>query len=688
MPFPLQFNPLFPSSVFIAIIVSGYLYHHLPWVPRRTMATRISDKIYRYCTEPYSLSSSLTKDPTKSAAHYAQQLYGGERMAIMEHQPPHLRKPASQEDLERARQCGNWGSSTPSDLFLRCFHDALCSLEHDPLVGMVSPSLMGTTGTIPLTILAPLPDICKHMSNLIVRAKKEVFLATNFWVSSTASRLITDALLELSARAGSRNQKMIVKIMYDRGNVKQAIDNHQIVPVSEYTGSAVKLPSPEQIPNIDMQVQNFHRPMLGTFHSKFMIVDREIAIVQSNNIQDNDNLEMMTHLEGAVVDSLYDTAILSWEKVMEPLLPCLGTPAMESKYSTCEDLAFRALFEDRNGMKENTDGRKRDSGISEGESLPPHAAGDPHYDADIASEMKRVHQTLIPKPGETNRDAVTRHLNLATKLSQPGTAPDFPLPSSMTPYVPHTPHSPFPIALVNRHPFGAPNNTSLSVPQNAAWLSAIANATSTIFIQTPDLNAAPLIPALLSAVKRGVEVTYYVCLGYNDSGELLPGQGGTNEMVANTLYTSLENAGDGDGDGEGNEEVRKRLHVHYYVAKDQVMPIHNKFKKRSCHVKLMIVDGHLGIQGNGNQDTQSWCHSMEVNVMIDSKEICGEWQEALKRNQNTHIYGAASQTDGIWRDAGGKEADGAIGKDPGRFSWAKGVVGAVQRVRGVHHSLN
>ena len=31
----------------------------------------------------------------------------------------------------------------------------------------------------------------------------------------------------------------------------------------------------------------------------------------------------------------------------------------------------------------------------------------------------------------------------------------------------------------------------------------------------------------------------------------------------------------------------------------------------------------------------------------------------------------------------GEMADGAIGPDAGKFAWAKGVVGAVQRVRGV-----
>jgi hypothetical protein len=48
----------------------------------------------------------------------------------------------------------------------------------------------------------------------------------------------------------------------------------------------------------------------------------------------------------------------------------------------------------------------------------------------------------------------------------------------------------------------------------------------------------------------------------------------------------------------------------------------------------MIVDEHVGIQGNGNQDTQSWFHSMEVNIMIDSYEICRDWLDQLKRNQS------------------------------------------------------
>lgn len=69
-------------------------------------------------------------------------------------------------------------------------------------------------------------------------------------------------------------------------------------------------------------------------------------------------------------------------------------------------------------------------------------------------------------------------------------------------------------------------------------------------------------------------------------------------------------------------------------------------------VKFMAVDDEVGIQGNGNQDTQSWFHSQEINVMIDNKKIVNEWMHALVSNQNTELYGKVG-LDGIWRDEAG-----------------------------------
>ncbi|KKY24847.1 putative iq calmodulin-binding motif protein [Diplodia seriata] len=123
------------------------------------------------------------------------------------------------------------------------------------------------------------------MSNLIARAEHEVILATNYWKESDASRLITDSLKELSKRAGRRNQRAVVKIIYDRGSAKQVFNNHLDVGEAERTAKGVGIPSANEIPNIDIEVINYHRPVLGTFHAKFMVVDRKIGIVCSNNIQ-------------------------------------------------------------------------------------------------------------------------------------------------------------------------------------------------------------------------------------------------------------------------------------------------------------------------------------------------------------------------------------------------------------------
>jgi phosphatidylserine/phosphatidylglycerophosphate/cardiolipin synthase-like enzyme len=58
---------------------------------------------------------------------------------------------------------------------------------------------------------------------------------------------------------------------------------------------------------------------------------------------------------------------------------------------------------------------------------------------------------------------------------------------------------------------------SLYTPQNVAWLSGLRNAKKAVFIQTPNMNVDVLVDAILEACRRGVEVTVYLCIGYNDA---------------------------------------------------------------------------------------------------------------------------------------------------------------------------
>lgn len=521
------------------------------------------------------------------------------------------------------------------------------------------------------------------MSNLIVRAEKEVILATNYWQNSVASKYITNAMRELSRRAGERGERIVFKLEYDRGSAKQALNNHMSVSPKEYMGTAVNIPAPEDIPFIDLEVVNYHRPMVGTFHCKYMVVDRKYAVLQSNNILDNDNMEMMTHLEGPIVDSLYDMALISWNNKLDPPLPSANSPAAQGGVDSFKTDNHNAMFSQNgainghsavvhpdqmgdqkaydyqpravnqssalqtsegagnvtssqkdpvtgpgttanmvraagetetseNGVDGITDGMEQaklrgESGpiehdgnnlgtigklqenakaiavtgdvdhipdpekehhsavsnlvgnkttekggekelnapgligpdaetkqfLSEGDQqlpqsqiehpspennlLPEHTTDDPHYDVDIAGEVARVQTAVSPKNGETRIEAVTRHLNHTKNVGFKGNAPECEPEEEMTPYIPHPVHEPFPIAMVCREPYGTPNHSSVYNPQNEVWLSALRNAKKNVFIQSPTLNAEPLVPAIIEACERGIDVYCYICLGYNDT---------------------------------------------------------------------------------------------------------------------------------------------------------------------------
>ena len=641
------------------------------------MKPQVTSAVVKLCQAEETVSSELAKDPSLSPGEVATKIYGKrESTGKPSRDADHELNPASADDLKQALSCGRWGPNPPGELFLRVYHDVLCCLEADPLSGVVSPPLLGSYGSIPLSVIAPLVDIIRHMSNVIVRARKEVLFATCSWSPSDAQKLVSEALKELSRRAGARGERVVVKIIYDKASAKQFINNHQKVSADVYSGDKIQLPKPDEVPNLDMEVSSFHVPLLGTLHAKFMVVDRQIGIVESNNMEDNANVEMMTHLEGPIVDSLYDCFLVTWHDKFDPPLPTHNSPARQGGFITSNKASFQTLFPpaDRPEYPTDVDARAQQDIVSEAAEanaqLAPHMPGDPHYDESLAAEIIRVQSMCSPRvnENETQVSAINRHLNETSKSKATPTAPEPDVGYEFTPYIAHATET-FPIALVSRRPHGPPSNSDAFVPQNEAFLSCIRNAQSSIFIQTPDLNASQLLPALVTAIKRGIEVTYYVCLGYNDAGEMMPGQGGTNETFASKLCSHL------------SPEERTRLHIHWYTAKDQSKPIHHQFKQRACHVKLLIADGNVGIQGSGNQDTQSWYHSQEINVMIDSEATCRKWREGIERNQNTAKYGKGSQEDGVWRDGEGKEAEGATKKSAPPVSWVKGAMGMAKKLQ-------
>ncbi|KAF9564436.1 IQ calmodulin-binding motif protein [Agrocybe pediades] len=624
----------------------------------------VSDKVYALVHSPETVTSSLAAaPPTESVGAVAEKLFGLSPQRAHNLKVGHRRP--TKEDLDRVAECGKF-TSRPSDLFLQIYGEVLRTYEYDPLANLCSPSLTASTGVIPLSIISVIPEIMRHYADCIVRAEKEVFFATSAWEASVAADVITGALRELSRRAIQRGEKVVVKIMYDRGNIKQMYKPHQIVPVAEYTGDAVKLPHPDEVPGIDMEVCNYHQPLLGTFHAKYMVVDRKIALINSNNTQDRVNMEMMSHVEGPIVEAFYDMALLSWNNAFNPPLPLLACPPTPpAKYQFGDDHAHIA-GKDLAGAKEDAAESIKTHDFPE--DMKHHDDG---YDADYVAEQRHEESGLHGRNKFSKLAALTKHLNTTLTPDTKATLPEGVDMEDFTPHIIHAPHDPFPIAMVNRRPRGAIEYTDINNPQDMAWLAAFEYAERKVFIQTPTFNAAAVVEATLAAVRRGIEVILYVNLGYNDGGESLPYQGGTNEVVIANMYKQLE------------PEHKKLLKAYWYTGKDMCRPVNASKKQRNCHVKLMIVDDHVGIMGNGNQDSQSWYHSQEANIMIDSPAVCKEWADGVRANQNTHLYGRLDD-DGIWRDS----KDGSVLEDMGStkggsiLGLGKGLVSAVQRVRG------
>jgi hypothetical protein len=145
----------------------------------------ISDHVYNLCRSEVTVSSELAKDPSKPPGAVFHSLFPDKHQIrsvpseiendvkpkAAPHQETKAPLVASPEEIKKAFECGKWGKTRPSDLFLKVsavqatvvnldlkhvkiYHDVLCTLNDDPKAGMVSPSLMGSSGVLPLTVIS------------------------------------------------------------------------------------------------------------------------------------------------------------------------------------------------------------------------------------------------------------------------------------------------------------------------------------------------------------------------------------------------------------------------------------------------------------------------------------------------------------------------------------------------------
>jgi hypothetical protein len=473
----------------------------------------------------------------------------------------------------------------------------ICTLESNPLAGCVSPRLIGGSGVIPLTIISTIPDIMCHYYHVIVHAQKEILLATGWWEKGEAANMIGKALRDLSKLAVQEKRHVIVKLMIDHPSPANLAHFHTILPPSKW--ARFDIPTPDELPSISMEINIYHRMITGVIHSKFLLVDHKIALLNSNNIDDRPNLEMMAHYEGDIVNSFYDAFLISWWIPFQPDLVCL-----REEVPTYQDFHFGAV----NTMIASVKGSFQQavahdieetetyldeplSLLSDEEKLSAAPEQSKTFRDDFSNitlktfvENRNAHSSndLVIATDEladniVNDEATPRsnslltdHLNesctsaRSTKFAANLSLKELEkLTLDFTPFIFHTPHQPFPIALVNRFPRGTPGHTDIVNPQDAAWLGAFRYAQKSIFIQSPTFNASPAIDGVISACRRGIKVTLWLSLGFNDLHEGFGTfQGGTNQHVVKKIYRKLRKGGD---------VAERYLETFWYIGKGELL---------------------------------------------------------------------------------------------------------------------
>jgi phosphatidylserine/phosphatidylglycerophosphate/cardiolipin synthase-like enzyme len=156
-----------------------------------------------------------------------------------------------------------------------------------------------------------------------------------------------------------------------------------------------------------------------------------------------------------------------------------------------------------------------------------------------------------------------------------------------------------------------------ATPLNIFLLQSFKLAKSTLFLITPNITSKPVINALFSALKRGVDV-HLVTSSRLMILEQLVTAGTITEFEIwklrrryRKLLSMYHRASSTDADPENPMEKPGGLKVGYYHAKRGIQGGSEPVK---THLKLLIVDEEITVLGSGNQDRASWYTSQELGV--------------------------------------------------------------------------
>ena len=422
----------------------------------------------------------------------------------------------------------------------------------------------------------------------ILTATYEVILVTCFWAASATRDALHTALLELSAKAVSSSSRLRVHICFSTYSLARNL----LLPTPKRGQNygprkwrKLGLPDASRIPGLELRVTRKFGWPWGIIHSKYVVIDREVAIFPSCNVSWERWLEDAISIRGPVVEHLLNFHTRFWEN---------GTP-----------LARLPSTQDSNSATVRTTGgaATQTSSISAPET----------------SRGKSPNTALLPSPHTPS--LLPPYLHPSTLLhtlpclpSRPPTHPPTPLLTTTTHLLATACQS---ILMIS------PNVTAATVlAQLQSALSPPRSVNVTIWTNKNLMTAEQLVtagtttPRCMASLQKwyDAEVKRY---GYHPS----------NNSVSATPRTGMGALEIRYFDGSEEQRVPKLSHLANSmsdVTHQSNIDLIKESTPVKLHAKITIIDYDKLLLGSGNMDAASWGTSQELGVLLEEGDIMGQ----------------------------------------------------------------
>lgn len=430
-------------------------------------------------------------------------------------------------------------------------------------------SLLSTSHPTSITLGTGTSVFSRLCELILAKCEHELLFVTCFWAASPSLTYLHDLLLALSAKAVAQNSKIRVRIGFSSLSIWQKLF-HTTSPAgrvwSAHEWSALQFPASELLPGLDIVVKSIFVLPLSVMHPKFVVIDREVAVLPSCNV--------------------------SWENWFEGAVELRGPVVVEGFVRF-----FQEVWEKRDGEQES-----------------PRSVPELDLEAGrIDIESRSANLSSEPDRLATTRTVSASTLPSTTELSHQD-IPTLFLPSQYH----RNPHfHPFPW---QRTPPPPPT------PLNSFLLHLFTNATTSITIQTPNLTSPPVIAALLNALARGVSVSITTNERLMFLEQLVTAGTTTPACVASlTAHHQRLKSQDHEAQSlyqHADDTSVGRLHIAYFSGEPGHGDLRNAVPVAS-HLKMTVVDKEVIVLGSGNMDRASWYTSQELGVAFESREMAG-----------------------------------------------------------------